>query len=112
MAEKLNTIKKSTIIKKLLAQRFKELNLNYSQISREADAFEITGIKSETLSRYFHNVTSGQLTEEAILFLTYRYSVYVELIVEPTIHDEAAAIETTERFFKRKPIKKLRKIKA
>lgn len=73
-------VKQSSLIKKVLKQRIDELGLTYAQIIMESERFGIDTIKPENLSRYFKGGKGG-LTQENIVYLSYRYGIDIQLIV-------------------------------
>lgn len=79
---KKDIIKDSQSIRDALKNRlFTELDLGYKDIVKEAEAWGIKNVKIDTISRYFHNVHRGSLTQEAIMFICYRWGIFVSLNV-------------------------------
>lgn len=86
--EKKSIVKQSSNIKDKLRKRIEELGLNYTQIVEDSKSFGISGIKVETISRYFNGKNVGALTEEGIIFLCFRFGVPISLLVgKPKIAD-------------------------
>ncbi len=93
-------IKSSDPIKEALKERFKELSLNYSNIS---DDSEKQGHKSDisSLSRYLNKdaYVKGGLSQEHIIWLCVRYSINIKLLVKPVPHNEDQAIKNLKKYF-------------
>lgn len=73
-------IKSSDSIKSELEKRIKELKLSLTDISADADKRGMK-ISISSLSRYFSNSKVNNLSEESIIWLAYRYQVYISLII-------------------------------
>ncbi len=71
-------VKSSKSIQKKLEERFKELKLKYTDISKEATRLG-QKISVPSLSKYFSNSEKNNLSEENIIFLCYRYGIFVTL---------------------------------
>lgn len=83
---KKDIIKNSMHIREALRKRFDELDLGYKDVVEEAKAWGIKNVKPDTISRYFNNFHRGSLTQEAIMFMCYRWGIFVSLNVgTPTI---------------------------
>lgn len=79
--ERKSIIKQSSAIRNALKKRFDGMSISYSAITRDAEAMGFNGIKIEMLSRYFKGNQRGSLSEEAIIFLAFRYGIPVTLNV-------------------------------
>lgn len=75
-------IKDSQTIREALKKRlFEELDLGYKDIVLEAKNFGIKNVAIDTISRYLNNKHRGSLTQEAIMFLCYRWGIFISLNV-------------------------------
>lgn len=72
-------IKESKIIRKILLTRIKELKLTWLDIERDA-AKRGFKIANSSLSKYFSESESNNLSEEAIVWLCTRYGIPISIV--------------------------------
>lgn len=81
-------IKESKELREGLKNRFKELGLTLSKVSEDAETFGIK-ISIHSLSKYLTNSNVTNLTEEVIVWLSFRWGIYVFVIIgTPSIKDD------------------------
>ena len=71
-------VKSSPIIRTKLQERIKLLDLSLTEVSEDANKRGMK-ISISSLSRYFSNSKTNNLSEENIIFLSYRYGIFVTL---------------------------------
>ena len=71
-------VKSSSLIRSELHKRVKGLNLSLTDIVADASEKKMK-ISISSLSKYFHNAVTNNLSEEAIIWLCYRYGIFVTL---------------------------------
>lgn len=93
----------SKAIKKSLEMRFKQLNLNYSQIVRDARDNGNKTISTSNLSVYFNYAKpmAGGLTHSNLLWLCIRYEIEFKLFVKSPLiqYNEERAINNLKKYF-------------
>lgn len=81
-------IKESKELREGLKARFKELGLTLSKVSEDAETYGVK-ISIHSLSKYLTNSKVTNLTEEVIVWLAFRYGIYVFVIIgTPSIKDD------------------------
>lgn len=74
-------VKSNTSIQKALVKRIREeLNLKLIDVCNDAEARGMR-INLHSLSKYFTNSKHANLPEDAILFLCYRYGIFVTISI-------------------------------
>lgn len=86
--EKKSIIKQSSSIREALTKRIEELGLTRGQLQQEAERFGVTGLTTSTMSRYFKGIFRGSLTEEAIIFLCFRFGIPITINVGIPVFDK------------------------
>lgn len=71
-------VKSSTLIRNQLQKRIEELGISLTNIAADAEKHG-RKISISSLSRYFKNSKVNNLPEESIIFLCYRYGIFVTL---------------------------------
>jgi hypothetical protein len=81
-------IKESEVLRKGLQDRFKELKLTLKNVIEDAEKYDVQ-ISSASLSKYLNKSPLTNLTEEVIVWLSFRYGIYVNVIIgNPQIVDD------------------------
>ena len=81
-------IKESEVLRKGLQDRFKELKLTLKNVIEDAEKYDMQ-ISSASLSKYLNKSALTNLTEEVIVWLSFRYGIYVNVIIgNPKIVDD------------------------
>ena len=73
-------VKSSVQIRTKLKERIKELNLSITEISKDAKSLG-QNISIQSLSKYLSNSELNNLSEENIIWLAFRYGLYITLHV-------------------------------
>jgi hypothetical protein len=96
-------VKESRKIQKLLIERISgELGLTNKAVSVDAEEHD-QKISVEALSRYFkHPNPKGGLSESNILWLCYRYGVFVTLNVTKVPYNERKNFQLLKKLFPKK----------
>ena len=71
-------VKSSSLIRIQLQKRIEEQNLSLTKVSADAEE-RGRKISISSLSRYFKNSKVNNLSEESIIWLSYRYGIFVTL---------------------------------
>ena len=73
-------IQDSEVLRIGLKERFKELKLTLNNVSDDAKKYGIN-INIFSLSKYLTKSDKSNLTEEIVIWLSYRYGIYVNLLI-------------------------------
>lgn len=96
-------VKSSLIIKNLLKERFKELNMKIVNVVKDANEKGNKALNKSNLSLYFgHNIPMyGFPKEEDILWLCIRYQIDIRLISKKLEYNEEKALQELNKYFKK-----------
>jgi len=97
--KKNDIITDSTVIKRSLKDRFKELGLSYSMIEKDSVLRGRKGICKSSLSRYLNNNSVNGLSHENIIWLCIRYSIRINLQVDKLEYNEEKALLMLSKIF-------------
>jgi hypothetical protein len=85
-------------LKKHLQERFKELNLSYSDIANDAISYGMKNISKSSLSCYFNNKNRGTISQKALLFLCVRYGIELKVSSNVISYNEELMKKNTKQF--------------
>jgi len=92
-------IKSSTVIHKLLQERFAELDLNPHIVAEEARKFKVPIFKQQIYTYLSDPDKPKGLTEDGIVWLCIRYGISISLQVKKVPYNEVEAIKRVKEIF-------------
>lgn len=107
---KRSIIKDSSTIREQLKKRLTDLGLSNVQVAIEAERFNQSNVKNETLSRYFNGNSNNSLTEESIIYLCCRYGIPIKLVVGRQKIQDKKIVHDLPKYNEQECIKNLKEI--
>ncbi len=102
-------IKDSSKLRDAFKKRWKQLKRSQQLVADDAVLYGQSGITRQGISKYLTSpYSAGALNDEQIIWLAYRYSIYVMLTVG--VPDVKVKYAVPEEFDNEKAIKELKKI--